>query len=571
MENLPRAAREPLPSIPNRSQEIKVPFGERDGRLYPPGNVERGLACRCICPDPECGADLVAKRSSRGLPFFAHHNRSECKWGYETALHRMAKQIIDDAKAVTLPEHSVRVQATSPEGITLTGSADFPKRHVELRDIMLERRVERWVPDLSAKLKNKANIFIEIYVSHAVDGEKPEKLDNLFEINLSKLPEEVVSDLEKLKEAVLTSAPRKWYRCSLYDGLDKVRQSRDLLRRRLADEEIKALDKRKAQEAADKREREINQNKLRMRGYYAEELEKLEAMMSPTGTTERHEALASNPLYLTAKKWVEEKLAALGIPKNHTSRLVNIPSKGDWIFNAHPLVWQAFVLFGIIFKSQPGLTLHTSRVLKIIDGRYGTLTWINTLDKLKRSQKKQGEERNQWYADEGAWFLEHEENQAIISPYRVVIEYLDALSKPQTGILSRIHNSPKFTIKLASLDDYARFHEQRVAEQTLSLERLLEQQAQDEHRRMQKEKDKQEKRDQRDLDAKRCAVALEAMFHTGASQASFCPCCRSVFTTAVTECSQCGKRQIRTLELNESELETLYHRVRCSPCLDLPS
>jgi len=163
---------------------------------------------------------------------------------------------------------------------------------------------------------------------------------------------------------------------------------------------------------------------------------------------------------------------------------------------------------------------------------------------------------------------------AIISPYRVVIEYLDALSKPQTGILSRIHNSPKFTIKLASLDDYSHFHEQRVAEQTLSLERLLEQQAQAEHRRKEKEKekkkDRQEKRDQRDSDARKCAVALEAIFHAGAKQASYCPCCRSVFTTAVTECSECGKQQIRTLELNESELETLYHRVRCSPCLDLP-
>ncbi|MDR5893143.1 hypothetical protein QC820_09970 [Halomonas mongoliensis] len=571
MENIPHAAREPLPSIPNRSQEIKVPFGERDGRLYPPGNVERGLACRCICPDPECGADLVAKRSSRGLPFFAHHNRSECKRGYETALHRMAKQIIDDAKAVTLPEHSVRVQATSPEGITLTGSADFPKRHVELRDIMLERRVERWVPDLSAKLKNKANIFIEIYVSHAVDGEKPEKLDNLFEINLSKLSEEVVSDLEKLKEAVLISAPRKWYRCSLYDDLDKARQARDLLRRRLADEKIKALDKRKAQEAADKREREINQNKLRMRSYYAEELEKLEAMTSPAGIIERHEALASDPQLLTAQQWVEAKFSALGISKNHTSPLVNIPSKGDWIFNTHPLVWQAFVLFGIIFKSQPGFTLHTATVLKTIEGRYGTLPWVKTLDKLKRSQKKQGEERNQWYADEGAWFLEHEENQAIISPYRVVIEYLDALSRPQTGILSRIHNSPKFTIKLASLNDYARFQAQREEEQASRIESLIEEQAQDEYRRKQKEKEKQETRDQRDLDAKRCAVELEAALYAGASQASFCPCCRSVFTTAVTECSECGQRQIRTMELNESELETLYHRVRCSPCLDRPS
>lgn len=201
MENLPHAAPKSMLSSPSRSQEIKVPFGERDGRLYPPGHVERGLGCRCTCP--ECGADLVAKRSSRGLAFFAHHDRTECIGGYETALHRMAKQIIDDAKAVSLPEYSVRVQVTSPEGITLAGSAYFQPHYTAIHDVRQESRIERWVPDITARLKTRATIFIEIYVSHAVDGDKPEKLDNLFEIDLSTLTEDTVSDLEKLKEAVL--------------------------------------------------------------------------------------------------------------------------------------------------------------------------------------------------------------------------------------------------------------------------------------------------------------------------------------------------------------------------------
>ncbi|MDW7745678.1 hypothetical protein [Halomonas sp.] len=253
---------------------------------------------------------------------------------------------------------------------------------------------------------------------------------------------------------------------------------------------------------------------------------------------------------------------------SHTPPITNIPLKGDWIFSAHPLVWQAFVLFGIIFKRPPGFTLHASWVLKEIENRYGILPWITTLDKLKRSQKKQGEERKQWYADEGAWFLEHEENRAIISPYRVIIEYLSALSKPAIGILSRINNSPRFTVKLASFDDFASLQEQRAEESILRMERLLEQQIQDEKKQKQKEQAKQEKRDQRDADAKRCAGNLEAMFHAGASQASFCPCCRAAFNAVVTECSECGKRQMRTLALDESELETLYHRIRSYPCLD---
>ena len=40
----------------NRSflNNLWVPFGEKEGRLYRPGNVDRGLKCGCHCPNTKC-------------------------------------------------------------------------------------------------------------------------------------------------------------------------------------------------------------------------------------------------------------------------------------------------------------------------------------------------------------------------------------------------------------------------------------------------------------------------------------------------------------------------------------
>ena len=66
------------PAIAAARTPEPVPFGLKDGRLYEPLQVERGLACSCTCPG--CGARLVAKHAPSGKvrPHFAHDKESDC-------------------------------------------------------------------------------------------------------------------------------------------------------------------------------------------------------------------------------------------------------------------------------------------------------------------------------------------------------------------------------------------------------------------------------------------------------------------------------------------------------------
>jgi hypothetical protein len=67
-------------------------FGlDHTGRMRGIDEVEQGLACNCECP--ECGSPLIARKGAVRVHHFAHQGES-CTTGAETALHRMAKEIV---------------------------------------------------------------------------------------------------------------------------------------------------------------------------------------------------------------------------------------------------------------------------------------------------------------------------------------------------------------------------------------------------------------------------------------------------------------------------------------------
>lgn len=70
-------------------------------------------------------------------------------------------------------------------------------------------------------------------MTHGVDKEKAQALDNLMEIDLGGWEVDALSDSKALERAVLSSAHRLWYRCSLYDDLNKVCQKRAELKAKI--------------------------------------------------------------------------------------------------------------------------------------------------------------------------------------------------------------------------------------------------------------------------------------------------------------------------------------------------
>jgi Competence protein CoiA-like family len=92
-------------------KEKAVPFGLKDGRLFEPLQVKRGLSCNCLCPG--CGGALISKHAPSGkvAPYFSHASNSACNTALESALHLAAKQLIEDEHKLYLPELVARVRS----------------------------------------------------------------------------------------------------------------------------------------------------------------------------------------------------------------------------------------------------------------------------------------------------------------------------------------------------------------------------------------------------------------------------------------------------------------------------
>lgn len=130
-----------------KRRSLKLPFGVLGGRLVAPEAVGRGRDCGCTCPG--CGYPLIANQGEHTRPYFSHDTGAGCPGGIETAVHKMAKQILLDHGSVVLPAHTVEVTepVTSPDDV-LTAAVQYPERHVQLVSAVAEKKGTRvWVLD----------------------------------------------------------------------------------------------------------------------------------------------------------------------------------------------------------------------------------------------------------------------------------------------------------------------------------------------------------------------------------------------------------------------------------------
>jgi hypothetical protein len=144
-------------------------------------DADRGLKCNCKCI--ECGKDLVANQGEVNDWYFDHYIKSNCAGGVETAIHKLAKEII------------------SKETKILT-----PKGYVEYSDVEIEKDLNFICPDISINSEGN-RIFIEIFVTN----KKKEKQISIynkhklksFEIDLSTVPYDISP--EELEPIVLNN------------------------------------------------------------------------------------------------------------------------------------------------------------------------------------------------------------------------------------------------------------------------------------------------------------------------------------------------------------------------------
>lgn len=179
----------------------------RDGVLVHIDDVTNGNSCNCVCP--ACKQPLMARQGETYAHHFAHQSNQVCQYGYETSLHYMAKEIIQQAKQFLLPP--VCIPLGPRRSKTIQGA-----RMVSVRNVELEQRLGGIIPDIVLYTDGQP-VLVEIYVTHPVDEKKKEKIRKIdlpmIEIDLSQVTREVTR--EALTEILLQKeSQKKWVHCT---------------------------------------------------------------------------------------------------------------------------------------------------------------------------------------------------------------------------------------------------------------------------------------------------------------------------------------------------------------------
>ena len=134
---------------------------DKTGRIRSIDEVNRGLACECVCPC--CEEPVLARQGDVREWHFAHASGAECDGGAEGALHAAAKQVLLESGGMAIPERRVTASASLPDGRHATASAVRPEAWIDFGTIEAEKKIGEVRPDIIATVGAEV-IFIEIAV-----------------------------------------------------------------------------------------------------------------------------------------------------------------------------------------------------------------------------------------------------------------------------------------------------------------------------------------------------------------------------------------------------------------------
>ncbi|MET4695182.1 hypothetical protein [Endozoicomonas lisbonensis] len=235
---------------------LKIPFGLKNGKLVSVSEVDSGLACNSICP--ACKGILQAKKGYSGrVHHFSHDpsNKDECISGYETSIHLMAKQILEEEGKVNLPEYKVSVSDTDIDGNSHSESEIlYIKGSLKMDSVVLEKNIDEIRPDIIGFFEGE-QILIEIAVSHFVSLEKKDKIKKLgiqaVEIDLSKINPLITK--EELREIIISEYKhKKWINQPEQEATEKMLRYRLKSKLETINSQIRQRRKQAKQQAAQK-------------------------------------------------------------------------------------------------------------------------------------------------------------------------------------------------------------------------------------------------------------------------------------------------------------------------------
>ncbi len=302
------------------------------GSLIHVEDVPSGVS-NLTCPD--CASALVAKKGRVRRPHFAHRSTAECRSAGETALHRMAKDIVAKNGLFHLPAAKVR-GLKKIETVRAETNITFDAVEIEVWE-------NGFRPDLIGIKRTSVNgqsvqrrLIIEIMVTHAVGDRKLEELkrrgESVLQVDLSRVDRSIT--YEELSALVLQKAPRVW----LFHR-DATRRAKEVER-----EEIRLREER----AEATRQREAKRKQAQRR--FEDDVRRAKAEREESARQAEHRLLEARNEALSAPpkpappdlvEWAKvewDRWWQAGF-----NRFRNLPAD-DAIFDAEPDIWRACAL-----------------------------------------------------------------------------------------------------------------------------------------------------------------------------------------------------------------------------------
>lgn len=183
-------------------QKGKLTYALKEERLVHISEVENGLQCNCICPS--CKQLLIAKKGNVNDHHFAHISHIECKYGYETSLCFLAKEIISKTKTFTIPDVYIDFRSYK-EYEYISRSKKITVDKVELDFTCNDN-----IPDIILYSGSK-KLIVKIFVAHKITNKKLDliKADKIstIGIDLSKISKDITE--KELSDILTTNRTEK--------------------------------------------------------------------------------------------------------------------------------------------------------------------------------------------------------------------------------------------------------------------------------------------------------------------------------------------------------------------------
>lgn len=553
-------------SSPSNGEKHKIPFGVREGKIVHVQDVSHGKKCGCFCA--ECERPLVAsnREPRKVAKYFRHGVGADCPGGYETAIHRAAKEVLLRRREVTVPGGSRRLSVIASDGHEFSEVVALSSKIICPSSAFEEYWQEGIRPDVVYENDGRL-LYIEIRVTHAVDEQKKLKIRdrgcNAIEIDLGNLTPSDVFDMKSFEERVCHElACRSWvfwpeFEEMIEDSIRRLKQMRDAYeerlrqleeRRRIAEqakqERLRKEAEEKAKALAEKAAADVARRNRARRRY--------EKVLSRLHEAQDEGRIAAWDQYL-------QKFSLYQSPQGHAlngAGFLLAKVEGFWIFNARYQDWQAYII-DLLFPSEPiGRPISLVGLKRAVLEKFEVVPWVKEINDLEYARKR--------YPDSDAGMvLSTTEVGLVPDPYTAISNYIKHLSALRLvgPRLEWVEGDRGISLS-AVLDRYKKWQEER--ETRMALERFASRMRSDEEReKMAQMRELSVERARKLETAVRASEIIVFQEHNG--KGVRCGRCYMVSSKGAVECVFCNQKSLMKLVIIDEEyLRTSKFRMRSS-------